>query len=86
MIKIEKVSKTFHNKIVALDEISLNIEQGDIYGIIGLSGAGKSTLIRMINGLETPSSGAVYIENQQVNTCGKKELRDLRKRDRKSVV
>ncbi|MGE5677821.1 MAG: ATP-binding cassette domain-containing protein, partial [Pseudomonadota bacterium] len=60
MIRIENLSKVFkdkHNNVHALKDISIDIEKGDIYGIIGLSGAGKSTLVRCINRLEEPSSG-----------------------------
>ena len=59
IIQIEHVSKTFQTKdgtIDALKDVSLNIEAGDIYGIIGMSGAGKSTLVRCINHIEVPPS------------------------------
>ena len=59
MIEINNVSKTFHlknKKVEALKNVSLKIEKGDIYGIIGYSGAGKSTLIRLINSIEKPDS------------------------------
>ena len=60
IIKITDLNKTFESKgtsYKALDNISLTIKQGDIYGLIGFSGAGKSTLLRMINALEIPDSG-----------------------------
>ena len=57
MIKVEHANKTFSGKygtVHALQDVSIHVEKGDIYGIIGFSGAGKSTLIRLVNGLETP--------------------------------
>lgn len=82
MIKFEKVSKVFeHNntKTFALNNIDLNIEKGDIFGVIGQSGAGKSTLIRTINFLEKPSSGSVFIDGTDLNTYRISELRNVRK-------
>ena len=64
MIEIKNLSKTFETadgKVEALKNISLTIEDGDIFGIIGMSGAGKSTLVRCINMLERPTSGTVSI-------------------------
>ena len=59
MIEIKRVSKVYRLKdreVVAVDDVSLTIEDGDIYGIIGYSGAGKSTLVRLINQLEVQDS------------------------------
>lgn len=83
MIKIEKLNKVFKDKngdVQALRDIDINIEKGDIYGIIGLSGAGKSTLIRCINRLEEPTSGKVIIDGIDIMTLKKSELALLRKR------
>ena len=77
IIKIENLSKTFKTKdrdVKALSSINLEIEKGDIYGIIGLSGAGKSTLIRCLNLLEKPSSGTVYINDVDLLSLSSKEL------------
>ena len=60
MIEIKNVTKQFEDGTVAIKDISLTINDGDIYGILGLSGAGKSTLVRCINGLETFDSGSIY--------------------------
>ena len=63
-IEVRNLSKTFTQKdlrVDALKDISLNIEKGDIYGIIGMSGAGKSTLVRCLNYLEKPSDGQVFV-------------------------
>lgn len=83
MIRFEHVSKTFQTKngpFDALKDVSFEIEKGDIYGVIGYSGAGKSTLIRMVNALETPTSGNVWVEEKDIGTLNQKELRNLRKR------
>ena len=64
MIEIKNLNKTYHTAdkdIVALDDINLTIQDGEIFGIIGLSGAGKSTLVRCINLLERPTSGEVLL-------------------------
>ncbi|MGN9172562.1 methionine ABC transporter ATP-binding protein [Lachnospiraceae bacterium HCP1S3_A8] len=69
MIRFEHVSKTFQTKngpFDALKDVSFEIEKGDIYGVIGYSGAGKSTLIRMVNALETPTSGNVWVEGKDI--------------------
>lgn len=82
MIRFEHVSKTFQTKngpFDALKDVSFEIEKGDIYGVIGYSGAGKSTLIRMVNALETPTSGNVWVEEKDIGTLSQKELRNLRK-------
>ena len=83
MIEIKNLSKTFISKDVkteALDKVSLNIEDGDIYGIIGMSGAGKSTLVRCINMLERPDEGEVIIDGQNLNELSEKELRKFRRK------
>ncbi len=65
MIKFENINKVFtqkKNTVNALQDINLEIETGDIFGIIGFSGAGKSTLLRTINALEKPTSGRVVVD------------------------
>ncbi len=82
MIELKNVSKTFSQanaKTHALKGVSLTIEKGDIYGIIGMSGAGKSTLIRCINMLERPTSGQVLIDGIDVGTLKAKELLKIRR-------
>lgn len=77
MIKIENLVKEFsidNKKFRAVDNVNLSINQGEIFGIIGLSGAGKSTLIRLINRLEEPTEGRVIIDGININTLTKKEL------------
>ena len=80
-IVIENVSKTYHSKygeVNALKNISLSIESGDIFGIIGMSGAGKSTLVRCMNFLEVPTSGQVLIRGKSLADFSGKELRTQR--------
>jgi D-methionine transport system ATP-binding protein len=82
MIKIEHLSKTFVTKagnVEALKDINLEINDGDIFGIIGMSGAGKSTLVRCINMLERPTEGRVVIDGTDMNTLSSKELREQRR-------
>ena len=81
-IRIKDVKKSFKNKKGSTTEvlmgIDLEIEQGDVYGIIGYSGAGKSTLIRCINGLEKADSGSITIEESDITTLNEKQLMSLR--------
>ncbi|MDO4982532.1 MAG: ATP-binding cassette domain-containing protein [Eubacteriales bacterium] len=73
-----KVYKTSEKEIVAIDDINLTIEDGEIFGIIGLSGAGKSTLVRCINLLEMPTSGEVIIDGQSLTKLPNRELLKMR--------
>ena len=77
MIKICDLSKIYPSRngdVVALKHIDLTIEDGAIYGVIGLSGAGKSTLIRCINLLERPTSGKVILDGEDITVVKKKRL------------
>lgn len=81
MIRLNKVKKVYVNKnkkVTALKEINLEVKDGEIFGIIGYSGAGKSTLIRIINMLETPTSGEVWVDNKQMDKLSSSELRKAR--------
>ena len=81
LIELNHLTKTFKGKtqtVDALKDINLQIEQGDIFGIIGMSGAGKSTLVRCINFLERPTSGSVVIDGKDLASLAPKELRQLR--------
>ena len=81
-IVISHLSKTFESadgKVEALKDVNLDIQEGDIFGIIGMSGAGKSTLVRCINYLEVPSEGEVSIDGQVLGDMSAKELRKKRK-------
>ena len=82
MIEIKNLYKTFHTKagdVDALKNISLTINDGEIYGIIGMSGAGKSTLVRCINMLERPTGGQVIIDGRNMELLSDKELREARR-------
>jgi len=83
ILSIQHLMKTFSDKdgdFNALKDISIDIERGEIYGIIGLSGAGKSTLVRCMNYLEKPTEGKVVFDGQDLSAVSAKELRDVRQR------
>ena len=82
MIEIRNLSKTFKiadGSLDALKDVSLTINDGDIYGIIGMSGAGKSTLVRCINMLERPTEGQILIDGVDMGSLSSKQLRDARR-------
>ena len=82
MIEIKNLSKTFDTaggRVEALKNINLTIDDGDIYGIIGMSGAGKSTLVRCINMLERPSEGTVLIDGKDMGALSPGQLRTERR-------
>jgi len=82
MITISNLTKEYvlaEETVKALDHVSLEIKDGDIYGIIGMSGAGKSTLVRTINMLERPTSGEVLVDGVNVGELPEKELQDFRR-------
>ena len=82
MIQLKNLSKTFKtsdNTVEALKDINLTINDGDIYGIIGMSGAGKSTLVRCINMLERPTEGSVLIDGTDIGALDETALRNVRR-------
>ena len=82
IIEVRNVTKTFDEKkssIHALSDISLSVEEGEIFGVIGLSGAGKSTLVRCMNLLEKPTSGEVWVDGKNLLTLSNKDLRLMRR-------
>lgn len=82
LIEIRNLRKTFgsgDNAVTALEDVSLDIEEGEIFGIIGLSGAGKSTLVRCMNLLERPTSGTVTVDGADMTALSEKELRAARR-------
>ena len=81
-IEIKNLTKNFEikgDKVVALSNINLSIEKGDIFGIIGMSGAGKSTLVRTVNYIEKPTEGSVLIDGVDLSTLSEKDLRKKRR-------
>lgn len=83
MIKLQQVSKIFYKKkreIQALKNIDLEIEKGDVFGIIGYSGSGKSTLVRTINLLERPTAGNIFLSDRNIVSLSEKELIPYRRK------
>ena len=83
IIEIRDLHKTFgtgQEQVAALDGVSISVDKGEIFGIIGLSGAGKSTLVRCINLLEKPDAGKVLFHGQDLMTMKEKQLRAQRKK------
>ena len=78
MIKIENLKK-FYGATQIIDDVSLNVEKGEIFAIVGHSGAGKSTLLRCINGLEDYQSGSLKVFDKEISALKDKELRELRR-------
>ena len=82
MIELRNLSKSFttaDGPVEALRRINLTVNDGDIYGIIGMSGAGKSTLVRCINMLERPTEGSVLLDGRDLGMLSKKEMQDVRR-------
>ncbi|MED3961136.1 methionine ABC transporter ATP-binding protein [Niallia taxi] len=83
MIEFSQVAKTFvlgKRRVEAVKDVSLTIQKGEIFGIIGFSGAGKSTLLRLVNLLESPSNGSIKIQGEDLSSFSAKEVRKLRRR------
>ena len=82
MIEINNLTKIYttsdKQSVLALDNVSLSVQRGEIFGIIGLSGAGKSTLIRCINHLESPTSGSITVDGREITALSRKNLRSAR--------
>ncbi|MEK4486876.1 methionine ABC transporter ATP-binding protein [Psychrobacillus sp. FSL H8-0484] len=83
MISLKDISKKFNTKqgtIVAVEDVNLDIKHGEIFGIIGYSGAGKSTLIRLLNGLEKPTSGQIIVNDKEITSISEDMLRQVRQK------
>lgn len=82
IISFENLSKRYEKKgqtFVALDNVTFKVNKGDVYGLIGFSGAGKSTLLRMVNALETPTEGKVFVKRVDLTSLKESKLREIRK-------
>jgi D-methionine transport system ATP-binding protein len=85
LVRLEHVTKTYpavnsvHPSVTAVDDVSLEIETGDIFGIIGYSGAGKSTLVRLMNALEQPTSGKVFVGDRELTALRERDIRTQRR-------
>lgn len=77
---LSKIYKTPNHEVMALDNVNLTVNKGEIFGIIGLSGAGKSTLIRCINMLEKPTNGSIFVDGQEITALQRKDLRLARQK------
>ncbi|USK97386.1 methionine ABC transporter ATP-binding protein [Bacillus tropicus] len=83
MISFNNVSKVYESggqSVHAVEDVTLSVEKGEIFGIIGFSGAGKSTLLRLVNMLERPTAGTISIDDKDITSLSTKELRKLRQR------
>jgi len=79
MIKFNKVTKIYSPEAVILQDISFEIKEGEFVSIVGKSGAGKTTLVRLLLGLDEPTSGEVYFKDINVHTADSLQLRDIRR-------
>src|SRR5699024_3211029 len=79
MLNLENINVSYDGKILALDDINLNIKQGEFIGIIGSSGSGKSTLLKSINLLVKPLKGKIYLDNVDITRLSISNLRNIRR-------
>ncbi|MCH8561513.1 methionine ABC transporter ATP-binding protein [Nesterenkonia sp. LB17] len=83
LIEFNRVSRTYgtgDKTVTAVDDVSLRVDRGEVYGVIGFSGAGKSTLIRLVNGLERPTAGSVHVLGQEISAMREGQLTKVRSR------
>ncbi len=83
MIKFKNVYKKYKldkSILTAVNDVNFEVDDGEIYGIIGYSGAGKSTLVRILDGLEAPTSGSIEINGKDISKLSNKSLREQRKK------
>ncbi|MFE5724397.1 methionine ABC transporter ATP-binding protein [Streptomyces erythrochromogenes] len=78
-VELRDVAKEFPGGARAVDGVSLSVEAGTVFGVVGHSGAGKSTLLRLVNGLEEPTSGSVLVDGQDLSALGERRLRPVRR-------
>lgn len=79
MLRLENISVIYNKDILAVDDVSLEVEQGEFVGVIGSSGSGKSSLLKTINLLVKPAKGKVYLGDKDITILGKKDLRLIRR-------
>ena len=82
IIQLKHLTKRFgggEDEVRALEDVSIEIQPGEVFGVIGLSGAGKSTLVRCINLLERPTEGEVIVDGQDMTRLSDRQLREVRK-------
>lgn len=80
MIKFENVTKIYEPDVVVLQDISFEVKEGEFVSIVGKSGAGKTTVIRLILGLELPTSGNIFFDGKKINDIDRAELQKVRRR------
>jgi len=80
MIKFDKVTKIYPDNTIVLQDVSFEINEGEFVSIVGKSGAGKTTLIRLILGLEEPTSGEVYFNNINISKADSAQLQQIRRK------
>ena len=83
ILKVEDLTKVYgtgENKVTALDHVSFSVEKGEFLAIIGPSGSGKSTLLHILGGVDTPTSGRVFVEGTDVYAQNEKQLAIFRRR------
>ncbi|MFD7917025.1 methionine ABC transporter ATP-binding protein [Streptomyces sp. NPDC059752] len=78
-VELRDVEKRFPGGARAVDGVTLSVEAGTVFGVVGHSGAGKSTLLRLVNGLEEPTSGSVLLDGQDLSSLGERQLRPIRR-------
>ncbi|UKI57690.1 MAG: ABC transporter ATP-binding protein [Clostridium sp.] len=84
ILKVENLTKVYgkdNNKVVALDNVSFTVEKGEFVAIVGASGSGKSTLLHLIGGVDTPTSGKVFIDGQDIYKLNSDKLAIFRRRE-----
>ncbi|TPW72997.1 methionine ABC transporter ATP-binding protein [Schumannella sp. 10F1B-5-1] len=82
LVRLENVSRhydTASGRVTAVDDVSIEVEEGEILGVIGYSGAGKSTLVRLVNALELPSSGRVFVGDDELTALPERDRRRVRR-------
>ena len=84
ILKVENLTKIYgkdNNKVVALDNVSFTVEKGEFVAIVGASGSGKSTLLHLLGGVDTPTSGKVFIDGQEIYKLNSDKLAIFRRRE-----